>query len=42
LKSVPAVQQDKFFTLNYGDAVSGPRNVTAAERFGAYLRSIGR
>jgi iron complex transport system substrate-binding protein len=42
LTSVPAVQQNHFYVLNYGDAVSGPRNVTAAEGFGAYLRSIGR
>jgi iron complex transport system substrate-binding protein len=42
LASTPAVQQNQFFVLNYGDAVSGPRNVTAAEEFGAYLRSIGR
>jgi iron complex transport system substrate-binding protein len=42
LKSMPAVQQNRFFVLNYGEAVSGPRNVTAAEEFGAYLRSIGR
>ncbi|MGH4023892.1 MAG: ABC transporter substrate-binding protein [Pseudonocardiaceae bacterium] len=42
LRSVPAVVQDRYFVLNYGDAVSGPRNVTAAEKFGAYLRSIGR
>ncbi|MEV8633936.1 ABC transporter substrate-binding protein [Streptosporangium sp. NPDC051023] len=42
LRSVPAVQQNHYFVLNYGEAVSGPRNVTAAEEFGAYLRSIGR
>lgn len=42
LAATPAVQQNHFFVLNYGDAVSGPRNATAAEEFGAYLRSIGR
>ncbi len=42
LQSVPAVQQDRYFVLNYGDAVNGPRNVTAAEKFSAYLHSIGR
>jgi iron complex transport system substrate-binding protein len=42
MKAVPAVQQGRFFMLNYGDAVNGPRNVTAAENFSAYLRSIGR
>jgi iron complex transport system substrate-binding protein len=42
LKSVPAVRNNHYFVLNYGEAVSGPRNVTAAEKFAAYLRSIGR
>jgi iron complex transport system substrate-binding protein len=42
LQSVPAVQQDQFFVVNYGEAVSGPRNVDAAEKFATYLRSIGR
>lgn len=42
LQSVPAVQRDRYFVLNYGDAVNGPRNVSAAEEFSAYLRSIGR
>lgn len=35
LRSEPAVQQDRYFVLSYGEAVSGPRNVTAAEQFGA-------
>ncbi|MGP4017486.1 ABC transporter substrate-binding protein [Saccharopolyspora sp. 5N708] len=42
MQSVPAVQQDRYFVLSYGDAVSGPRNVKGAEEFAAYLRSIGR
>ncbi|OLR92515.1 ABC transporter substrate-binding protein [Actinokineospora bangkokensis] len=42
LKGVPAVTQDHFVVLNYGEAVSGPRNVDAAEKLGAYLRSIGK
>lgn len=42
LRSTPAVKQNRFFVLNYGDAVSGPRNVDAAEEFGAYLRAMGR
>lgn len=42
LRSVPAVRNDRYFVLDYGAVVSGPRNVTAAEQFGAYLRSIGR
>ncbi|ONI86446.1 iron transporter [Actinosynnema sp. ALI-1.44] len=42
LKSVPAVQQGRYFVMSYGDAVSGPRNVKGAEDFAAYLRSVGR
>lgn len=42
LRGTPAVAQDHFFVLNYGEAVSGPRNVTGAEKLAAYLRSIGR
>ncbi|WP_407554701.1 ABC transporter substrate-binding protein [Streptomyces sp. Pv4-95] len=42
LKSVPAVQNNRFFVLSYGDAVSGPRNITGAEKLGRYLRSVGR
>ncbi|MEV5543682.1 ABC transporter substrate-binding protein [Saccharopolyspora shandongensis] len=42
MRSVPAVQQKRYFVLSYGDAVSGPRNVKGAEDFAAYLRSIGR
>ncbi|GGK74712.1 iron transporter [Sphaerisporangium melleum] len=42
LRSVPAVRDRHYFVLDYGAAVSGPRNVAAAEEFAAYLRSIGR
>jgi iron complex transport system substrate-binding protein len=42
LQAVPAVQQDKYFVMSYGDAVSGPRNVKGAEDLAAYLRSAGR
>ncbi|MGW0908413.1 ABC transporter substrate-binding protein [Streptomyces sp. NPDC002853] len=42
LKSVPAVKEDRFFVMSYGDAVSGPRNVKGAEDLGGYLRSVGR
>ncbi|MEU6674437.1 ABC transporter substrate-binding protein [Streptomyces sp. NPDC046925] len=42
LKSVPAVKENRFFVMSYGDAVSGPRNVKGAERLGGYLRSVGR
>jgi iron complex transport system substrate-binding protein len=42
LQAIPAVRQDRYFVISYGEAVSGPRNVTAAEKFSTYLRSIGR
>ncbi|MFI6275258.1 ABC transporter substrate-binding protein [Streptomyces sp. NPDC050988] len=42
LKSVPAVKDNRFFVMSYGDAVSGPRNVKGAEDLGRYLRSVGR
>ena len=41
-KSVPAVRNKRFLVLSYGDAVSGPRNITGAEKLGRYLRSVGR
>ncbi|GAB2629226.1 ABC transporter substrate-binding protein [Streptomyces capparidis] len=42
MKSVPAVRNNRFHVISYGDAVSGPRNVKGAEDLGRYLRSIGR
>ncbi|WP_019853979.1 ABC transporter substrate-binding protein [Actinopolyspora mortivallis] len=42
LSSTPAVRNDRFHVLDYGSAVSGPRNVAAAEKLAEYLRSIGR
>ncbi|NYI03700.1 ABC transporter substrate-binding protein [Allostreptomyces psammosilenae] len=39
---VSAVREGRFFVLHYADLVVGPRNVAAAERLAAYLRSIGR
>ncbi|MEV7192141.1 ABC transporter substrate-binding protein [Streptomyces sp. NPDC093510] len=42
LKSVPAVKNNRFHVMSYGDVVSGPRNVTGAEDLGRYLRSVGR
>ncbi|MEU6990998.1 ABC transporter substrate-binding protein [Streptomyces sp. NPDC046465] len=42
LKSVPAVRNNRFLVLSYGDVVSGPRNVAGAEKLGRYLRSVGR
>ncbi|MFI7320713.1 ABC transporter substrate-binding protein [Streptomyces venezuelae] len=42
LKSVPAVKNNRFHVMSYGDVVSGPRNVAGAEDLGRYLRSVGR
>ena len=42
LASSPAVQTGHFYVLDYGQAVSGPRNIEGAEQFAKYLRSIGR
>ncbi|MDA3647072.1 ABC transporter substrate-binding protein [Saccharopolyspora indica] len=42
LASSPAVQRGQFYVLDYGQAVSGPRNIEGAEQFASYLRSIGR
>lgn len=41
LAQTPAVQNNRFHVMDYGAAVSGPRNIAAAERFAKYLRSIG-
>ncbi|SFB58957.1 iron complex transport system substrate-binding protein [Amycolatopsis marina] len=42
LASSPAVRDGHFYVLDYGQAVSGPRNIEGAEQFAEYLRSIGR
>ncbi|MDQ3403594.1 MAG: ABC transporter substrate-binding protein [Actinomycetota bacterium] len=42
LSSTPAVRDDKFHVVSYGDMVSGPRNAQGAESLAVYLRSIGR
>lgn len=42
LAETPAVRNDRFHILDYGEAVSGPRNIDAAEKLAGYLRSIGR
>ncbi|TCP54376.1 iron complex transport system substrate-binding protein [Tamaricihabitans halophyticus] len=42
LAEVPAVRNERFYVLDYGQAVSGPRNIEGAEQFAEYLRSIGR
>jgi iron complex transport system substrate-binding protein len=42
LANSPAVRDDQFFVISYGDMVSGPRNAQGAEALGGYLRSIGR
>ncbi|QGK70123.1 ABC transporter substrate-binding protein [Allosaccharopolyspora coralli] len=42
LARTPAVRENRFHVLDYGEAVSGPRNLDAAEDLAAYLRSVGR
>ncbi|WP_156754973.1 ABC transporter substrate-binding protein [Actinokineospora pegani] len=42
LANTPAVKENRFHVLSYGDMVSGPRNIRAAESIAGYLRSIGR
>ncbi|MFC3455997.1 ABC transporter substrate-binding protein [Amycolatopsis speibonae] len=42
LKNTPAVRDNRFHVVSYGDLVSGPRNAAGAESLAAYLRSIGR
>lgn len=42
LANTPAVRDDRFLVVSYGDMVSGPRNAQGAEALGDYLRSIGR
>ncbi|MFK0248486.1 ABC transporter substrate-binding protein [Amycolatopsis azurea] len=42
LKDTPAVRDNRFHIVSYGDLVSGPRNAAGAESLAAYLRSIGR
>jgi iron complex transport system substrate-binding protein len=42
LANTPAVRDNQFHVISYGDMVSGPRNAQGAESLGDYLRSIGR
>jgi iron complex transport system substrate-binding protein len=42
LANTPAVRDNRFHVISYGDMVSGPRNAQGAESLGDYLRSIGR
>ncbi|WP_020666994.1 ABC transporter substrate-binding protein [Amycolatopsis nigrescens] len=42
LQNAPAVRENRFHVMSYGDLVSGPRNAQAAENLAGYLRSIGR
>lgn len=37
LQSTEAVRHDRFHVLDYGETVSGPRNIDAAEKFADYL-----
>jgi iron complex transport system substrate-binding protein len=40
LQSVPAVRNDRFYVLDYNEAISGPRIVDGAEGFAAHMRSF--
>jgi len=42
MRTTPAVQQNRFVIMSYGDLVSGPRNIQGAEQLAHYLRSINR
>jgi iron complex transport system substrate-binding protein len=42
LANTPAVRDNHFHVISYGDMVSGPRNAQGAESLGDYLRAIGR
>ncbi|MDT7728817.1 MAG: iron complex transport system substrate-binding protein [Actinomycetota bacterium] len=42
LANSPAVKDNRFHVMSYGDLVSGPRNIQAAENLAGYLRSVGR
>lgn len=42
LAGSPAVRDNRFHVVSYGDMVSGPRNAQGAESLAAYLRSVGR
>ncbi len=42
LAQTPAVRDNRFHVISYGDMVSGPRNAQGAESLGKYLRSVGR
>lgn len=41
LRTTPAVRNDRFYVLDYGLAVSGPRNVDAAEQLADWLEEEG-
>ena len=40
LQGVPAIRDNRFFVLDYNEAISGPRNIDGAEKLGAYVRSL--
>jgi iron complex transport system substrate-binding protein len=40
LQSVPAIRDDRFFVLDYNEAISGPRTIDGAEKLGAWVRSL--
>ena len=42
LQAVPAVRNDRYFLLDYNEAISGPRIVDGAEHFAEYVRGFRR
>jgi iron complex transport system substrate-binding protein len=40
MRTVPAVQNDNFYVLDYNEAISGPRIVDGLEGFADYLRDL--
>jgi iron complex transport system substrate-binding protein len=42
LASVPAIRENRFYVLDYNEAISGPRIVDGAEGFGEYVRTSFR
>ncbi|WP_269927791.1 ABC transporter substrate-binding protein [Kocuria massiliensis] len=41
LKDSPAVRDGNIYVMDYGEAISSPRNIEAAEKLGEYLKARG-
>jgi iron complex transport system substrate-binding protein len=39
-RDLPAVVNDRFFVLDYNEAISGPRNIDGMEHFSEYLQTL--